>query len=133
MTAIVDTELRLIVLEGASLVPNVHELVQRCTTDPDPGQDLARACGQVVSDYLDLRKRLWAMPQNAQIRQIERLLDYQQQILEQGALLAFRPRLGSSGRWAALAARFGQVSDAPGDELIRLAGLRTAPDLPAPS
>jgi hypothetical protein len=123
MTAIVDTELRLVVLEGASLVPRVRELVQRCTTDPDPGQDLARACGQVVSDYLDLRKRLWAMPQNAQIRRVELLLDYQQQILEQAALLAFRPRLGSGGRWAALAARFGHETDVPGEQLIQLAGL----------
>ena len=49
MTAIDDTELRLVVLEGAALVPKVEELVQRCTTDPDPGHDLARACGEVVS------------------------------------------------------------------------------------
>ena len=133
MTAIVDTELRLVVLEGASMVPQVHELVQRCTTHPDPGQELARACGEVVSAYLDLRKRVWVMPQNPLTRHVEQLLDYQQQILEQAALLAFRPRLGSSGRWAALAARFGRVSDAPGDELIQLAGLTTSPDLPASS
>ena len=115
------------------MVPQVHELVQRCTAHPDPGQELARACGEVVSAYLDLRKRVWVMPQTPQTHHVEQLLDYQQQILEQAALLAFRPRLGSGGRWAALAARFGHETDAPGEQLIQLAGLTELPELPAPS
>jgi hypothetical protein len=123
MAMIEDTELRLIVFEAASLVPLVRAVVQRCTTDPDPGQELARACHTVTQGYLELRKRIWAMPETPENHHVERLLNYQQHILEQAGLLAFRPRLGGHDSWAALAQRFGHHADGPGDELIRLAGL----------
>ncbi len=107
-----------VILRGAALVDEVELLVFRCRTEPDPGGDLARSCGRVMSRYCDLRQRLSEMPRSALAAQVERLLHYELRIVEQASLLAFRPR---DRRWGDLATAFGDGVGAPADELRRLA------------
>jgi hypothetical protein len=107
-----------VICAGAALLPRVDYVVWRCRTDADPGGELARACGELVSKYCALRDRLSAMPRSALSSRVEQLLSYQQQIVRQASLLAFRPR---DSHWPALATAFGDGAGAPTRELQRLA------------
>lgn len=113
-------EVRVLVRAAATLVPKLARCVARCTTEADPGQDLARACGAVASSYLTLQRDLERMPRSGLVDELGRLLDYQQLVLAQAASLAFRPR--STG-WYRLAARFGDGWGEPAARLIELAAL----------
>lgn len=112
-----EAQLREIIREAATMVPEASSLVHRCRTERDPGQDLAVACGRVASAYFALRERVRSLTSTPQTKHVEQLLNFQQQVLEQASLLAFRPR---DGHWHDLARRFGEDSSAPSDELLRL-------------
>jgi hypothetical protein len=107
-----------VILSGAALLGQVEFLVYRCRTEPDPGGELARACGEVMSRYCELRQRLSSMPRSALATKVERLLSYELHIVEQASLLAFRPR---DRHWSDLSTAFGDGTGAPADELRRLA------------
>jgi hypothetical protein len=118
MTTSADPELSEIVRAAASLVPKVAHLIERCTTEADPGCELARACGEVSSVHWALQDRLATLSRTPLVEQVDRLLAYQLQLLAQASALAFRPR---SAGWYRVAARFGDGWGEPADQLIRLA------------
>jgi hypothetical protein len=113
-----DAELGAVVRRAASLLPAVARAVERCRTDPDPGQDLARACGSLVSRYGALREELSALPATALRDRVDRMLHLQQRIVAVASQLAFRPR---SPRWPQLARSFGDGLTDSADELLALA------------
>lgn len=113
----VDPELAEVIRAGAKLLPAVDRAIEHCRTVPDPGGGLAQECGDLVSAYLGLRKQVWKMPTSALVQKVEQLLNYEQQILQQASLLAFRPH---DKYWVRLAKDFG-ASGGPSDELIQLA------------
>lgn len=118
MTDHVSAELAEVIAAGSALIPDVELVVARCRTEPDPGRDLAVECGRIASAYFALRKRLWPMPKSELRDTIEGLLNYQQQLVEQASMLAYRPH---DSHWDRLASRFGAGGGAPADELARLA------------
>jgi hypothetical protein len=110
-------ELSDVVRAAAMLVPKVARLIDRCTSESDPGRELARACGEISSIHVALQLRLEVLPRTSLVLSIERLLNYQLQILRQASALAFRPR---DHTWYRLAAGYDSWGD-PADEIIRLA------------
>jgi hypothetical protein len=114
----IDRELSEVITHGAALLPWVQDMVAQCTTLPDPTGDLARTVGAVASEYLALRKRLWAMPEDPLVNEVDRLLAFHQQLLEQASMLAFRPR---SASWEHRAGRFGSCHTQTSDRLLELA------------
>lgn len=111
----IDPELRQIIKRGAELIPQVKELVAKCTATEEATGELAHAVGTVASEYLAMRKKLWDRADEPLAAEVELLLNFHQQILEQASILAFRPRGG--GHWDELAGRFG---DGAGDSTKRL-------------
>jgi hypothetical protein len=121
----IDPDVAVIIRYGAGMLDDVEDAVRRCRLDPDPGADLARTCGTLVSGYLALRERLAVLPPSAITRRVDQLLNYALLLTDQASLLAFRDR---DEHWAALAAGFGDGLGAPAEELRRLARrIRTAP------
>lgn len=117
-------EVGVLVRAAATLVPKLAHCVERCTSEADPGQELARACGAVASQYLVLQRELDRLPRSGLTDEVDRLLSYQQLVLAQAANLAFRPH---SAGWYRLAARFGDGWGEPADRLIQLAARLSAP------
>ncbi len=103
---------------GATLLPQVVAVVERCRTDPDPRQDLARACGTLISEYGQLRARLAELTLTPLIERIDCILHLQQRVVDEAAHLAFRPR---PDRWAQVAQSFGDGLTNSADELLALA------------
>jgi hypothetical protein len=114
----IDDDLSEVITHAAALLPWVKDMVDQCTTLPDPTGDLARTVGAVASEYLALRKKLWAMPADALVTEVDGLLHCQQQLLEQASMLAFRPRTPG---WVHLAGRFGDCQTGASRRLIELA------------
>ena len=117
MTA-VDAELREVVRRGATLLPRLVALVERCRTEPDPGRDLARACGGVISEYGALRERLWPLPTSPLLERVDVLLRFEQRILDEAVRLAYRPH---TDHWPTVAKAFGDGLTDSSDELLLLA------------
>ncbi|MGX7677637.1 hypothetical protein ACSMXN_01930 [Jatrophihabitans sp. DSM 45814] len=113
-----DSELRPVVRAAATLVPKVAHLVERCTTEADPGSELAMMCGKLASAHVALQTQLARLPRTPLVEQVDCLINNQLKLVTQASALAFRPR--SSG-WYRLAAQFGEGWGDPADELIRLA------------
>lgn len=116
-TAAAEQELCEIIRAAATMVPEASSLVHRCRTEEQPRQELAVACGRVAPAYFVLRERVRDLASTPQTKHAEQLLNFQQQILEQASMLAFRPR---DGHWQDLARRFGEDTSAPAEELLRL-------------
>jgi hypothetical protein len=76
-----DAELRDIVREAATLLPPVVAVVERCRTEPDPRQDLARACGAVISSYAALRERLRSIPTSPLVTRVDNMLYVEQRMV----------------------------------------------------
>ena len=110
--------IRDVVRQGATLLPQVASVVERCRTEPDPRQDLARACGTLMSQYGRLRERLAELTPTPFIEHLDCILYLQQRIVDEAAHLAFRPR---SHRWARAARSFGDGLTSSADELLALA------------
>jgi hypothetical protein len=110
--------IRGVVRRGATLLPQVVSVVERCRTEPDPRQDLARACGTLVSEYGQLRERLAELTLTPFIERVDCILYLQQRVVDEAAHLAFRPR---SDRWARAAQSFGDGLTSSADELLALA------------
>ena len=117
MTA-VDVELRTIVQQAASLLPATVAVVERCRTDPDPGQDLARRCGQLGSAFARLRDQLSFLPRSELVDRVDTMLRFEQRIVHEASRLAFRPH---TERWLRVAAAFGDGLTDSADELLHLA------------
>lgn len=117
MTA-VDGELRDVVRQAAGLLPTLVALVERCRTEPDPRPDLACACGSLISAYGALRERLRALPPSPLADRVDTLIYTEQRIVDEAALLAFRPH---TDRWHGVAKAFGDGQTASSDELLLLA------------
>lgn len=113
-----DAVLRDIVREAATLLSLVVAVVERCRTEPDPRQDLARACGAVITSYGELRERLWAIPQSPLVARVDAMLYFEQRIVDEAARLAFRPH---TDHWSKAAKAFGDGLTYTSDELLRLA------------
>jgi hypothetical protein len=113
-----DVLLPSVVRRAASLLPALVDAVERCRTDPDPGQALARACGALISAMGRLRDDLWLVPRSPRVEYVDRLLYSQQRIVEEASLLAFRPR---SPNWSRVANSFGDGLTDASDELLDLA------------
>ncbi len=116
----VDGELADIIRYGAGMLDDVEDAVRRCRTEPDPGADLAKTCGTLVSGYLTLRRRLGALPATPLSLRVDQLLKYALLLTDQASLLAFRPR---DEHWQRLADEFGDGLGAPADELRALAAI----------
>lgn len=113
-----DAAVREVVREAATLLSPLAAVVARCRTEPDPRQDLARACGALVSAYGALRERLCALPQEPLVVRLDNMLYLQQRIVDEAAHLAFRPH---GERWAKIAAAFGDGLTDSSDELLMMA------------
>jgi hypothetical protein len=113
-----DTVVREIVRAAATLLPRLAAVVEQCRTEPDPGRELARACGSVSSSYHQLRERLLSLPDTAMTQRLDVLLRHELRILEEATKLAYRPR---TSRWPALSKAFGDGLTGPADELLLLA------------
>jgi hypothetical protein len=107
-----------VIRAAATLVPTVVHLIDRCKTEPDPGSELARACGETVSKLCALQARLSDQTSNALVRQVDLLLGCQVRLLAEASALAFRPR---GPAWDRVAARFGDSWGAASDAFIDLA------------
>ncbi len=116
----IGTELAGIIRYGAGMLDDVEEAVRRCRTDRDPGADLAKTCGTLVSGYLALRTWLSALPRTAMTVRVDQLLNYALTVTDQASLLAFRAR---DEHWQQLADQFGDGLGAPAAELRSLADL----------
>ncbi|MGH8962138.1 MAG: hypothetical protein ACRDWT_13285 [Jatrophihabitantaceae bacterium] len=117
MTA-ADAGLRDIVREAASLLPAVVAAVERCRTEFDPRQDLARVCGALTSAFGSLRNRLEAVPSSPLVDRIDTMLYLEQRIVTEAARLAFRAH---NDRWSSVARAFGDGLTESSDELLLLA------------
>lgn len=117
MTA-ADVELRAIVREAASLLPAMVAAIEHCRTDPDPGQQLARRCGELVSAFTGLRDRLYDLPPSELVDRVDAMLRFEQRIAHEASRLAFRPH---TDRWLRVAASFGDGLTDSADELLQLA------------
>jgi hypothetical protein len=117
MTA-VDVELRAIVRQAASLLPALVAVVECCRTDPDPGQELARQCGELNSAFARLIDQLFLLPRSALVDRVETMLRMEQRIVHEASRLAFRPH---TERWLRVAASFGDGLTDSSDELLHLA------------
>lgn len=113
-----DAELRAIVRQAATLLPAVVTSVERCRTDPDPGQDLARQCGRLGSQFAALRERLWSLPRSELVERVDTMLRLEQRVVHEASRLAFRPH---TDRWFRVAASFGDGLTDSADELLHLA------------
>lgn len=107
-----------IVLAAAGLVPTVAHLIERCTTEPDPGSELARACGDVASRLCRLQRRLSEQRHDTLVDRVDALLSYQARLVTEASALAFRPR---GPAWYRIAQRFGDGWGPPTEALIELA------------
>jgi hypothetical protein len=114
----VDPELRRIIKRGAKLIPLVQDLVEQSTNSDEATGELAHRIGAVASEYLAMRKVLWQRRGEPLADEVESLLNFHQQILEQASNLAFRPR---GERWADVAAHFGSGESESSHKLERLA------------
>jgi hypothetical protein len=113
-----DAGLRDIVREAATLLSPVVAVVERCRTEPNPRQDLARACGAVISSFGLLRERLWSMPASPMVTRVDTMLYVEQRIVDEAARLAFRPH---TDQWSKAARAFGDGLTGSSDELLLLA------------
>lgn len=113
-----DARLRDIVREAAALLTPMVAVVERCRTEPNPRQDLARACGAVISSYGVLRERLWSIPTSPLVTRVDDILYVEQRIVDEAARLAFRPH---TDRWFKVAKAFGDGLTDSADELLVLA------------
>jgi hypothetical protein len=118
-------ELTEIVRAAASLLPRTRRAIARCRTDPDPGGELARECGDVVREYVALWERLQVLPRDELSHRVARLLRCQMELIAQASHLAFRIH---DETWPRMAAHFGDGQGAAADELLYLAA-----DLSRPS
>ncbi len=116
----INTELADIIRYGADMLDDVEDAVRRCRSAGDPGSDLARTCGTLMSGYLALRSRLSTLPATATALRVDELLNYALVLIDQASLLAFRVR---DEHWQQLADEFGDGLGAPADELRELAAL----------
>ena len=107
-----------VVRRAATLLPVVAAVVERCRTEPDPRQDLARACGALVDEYGRLRTELAGLTPSPLVERVDQMLFLEQRIVDEAAHLAFRPR---SPHWARLARSFGDGLTGSADELLALA------------
>ncbi len=114
----VDREIGLVIREAAARVRTVEELVQRCKDDTCPGSELARDGGRIMIDYAHLRQRLERLPQTPRVQHVAELLNFEQTLLHQALLYAFRPE--SPDKWRLLA-DLGGGRGAPSEDLERLA------------
>jgi hypothetical protein len=113
-----DARLRDIVREGAALLTPMVAVVERCRTEPNPRQDLARACGALISSYGALRERLWSIPTSPLVTRVDDILYLEQRIVDEAARLAFRPHTHG---WFKVAKAFGDGLTDSSDELLLLA------------
>ena len=113
----VDPRLVDAVRGGASLLPRLRLVIDRCRTEPSPKGDLARECGELRHAYTALSERVRALPPTDLGAQVDRLLSCQLEVAANAAYLAFRIH---DENWPTLAARFGDGT-AAGDELLYLA------------
>ena len=114
-----DPELRSIIKHGATLMPRVYEAIARARRSDEPRGDFGKTLYDLTSEFYEMRKKLWRRPSSPLRDEVEQLLNFHQQILEQAGLLAFRPR---SEHWADTAARFAADGWAdPSDRLVELA------------
>ena len=113
----IDSQLRRIIRRGAELIPCVQQLIARSTASEEATGELARQIGTVASEFLAMRKELWDRNEPL-AAEVERLLNFHQQVLEQASIRAFRPR---SDSWAELARRFGSGSGDTTERLRQLA------------
>lgn len=74
--------------------------------------------GALASEYLAMRKALWDRQGNPSASEVEALLNYHQQILEQASILAYRPR---TAQWSEVAERFGSGDSDSSKRLVQLA------------
>jgi hypothetical protein len=118
LVAPVRTETAEIILAAAALVPAVARLIDRCRTEPDPGCELARACGEAASRLCGLQQRLAVQSRDGLVDEVDALLTYQARLVTEASALAFRPR---GPAWNRLAQRFGDGWGPPADALIELA------------
>jgi hypothetical protein len=109
-----------IIRYGAGMLDDVEDAVRRCRSEAEPGADLARTCGTLVSGYLTLRERLGALPATPLSLRVDQLLNYALLVTDQASLLAFRAR---DEQWQRLADEFGDGLGAPAEELRALAAL----------
>jgi hypothetical protein len=107
-----------VVRQAATLLPRVVAVVERCRTESDPRQDLARACGTLIDEYGRLRDRLADLTTTSLIERIDAMLYLEQRVVDEAAHLAFQPR---SDRWARVARSFGDGLTSSADELLALA------------
>ncbi|HEU5266577.1 MAG TPA: hypothetical protein VFU35_07745 [Jatrophihabitans sp.] len=117
-TASVDPELCRIIRRGAELVPRVRELIEESKRPAEASGALAVDIGSVASQFLAMRKQLWQRTRDPLAAEVEQLLNFHQQILEQASILAFRPR---TEHWAELAERFGDLDGELSRRLLELA------------
>lgn len=113
-----EPDLREVVRQAAMLLPRLTELVRRCRTEADPGVDLARSCGALVSAWGGLRLRVQRVRQSAATAHLDELLRVQQRIVAEASQLAFREH---TARWSLVAAAFGDGLTESADELLGLA------------
>ena len=117
MTA-TEVELRDIVRQAASLLPEMVAVVECCRTDPDPGQALARRCGELNSAFAGLCDRLFLLPSSNLVDRVDTMVRMEQRIVHEASRLAFRPH---TERWFRVAASFGDGLTDSSDELLQLA------------
>jgi hypothetical protein len=117
-TASIDPELCRIIRRGAELLPRVRELIEQSKSAAEANGALAVDIGSVASQFLAMRKQLWQRTGDPLVAEVEQLLNFHQQILEQASILAFRPR---TEHWAELAERFGDLDSDLSRRLTELA------------
>lgn len=113
-----DAELAEIIRAGATLLPRMWRVIERCRTEPAPRGDLAAECGDLVRAYTQLSERARQLPATEHTRRVDRLLDCQLHTAAYASALAFRVH---DAAWPTLAARFGDGRGPVADELLDLA------------
>jgi hypothetical protein len=113
-----EDELRTIVTRGAALVSGAEAVVREAREMADRGSELGRRGHEIAAEYFHLRQWLARLPATPTTEQVGQALNFEQQMVDQALVLAYRPDSPDKQR---LADHFGDADSAPTRRLLELA------------
>jgi hypothetical protein len=106
-----------ILAEAVGWQEEAEQVIALCVLPGGKGSILARRTGRVIAAYRELREAVRGLPPSAAQQEVDRLLNFHEQLVTQALLLGYR--VDSPGRERVAAHFWGGLGD-PGRALRRL-------------